>query len=103
VIMAHPNKLTAAQAAALAAARRGPLFRRRASWGRAGLLGTIASATVDVLVGRGLLERATTRHGVPMVRLTDAGRDAGEGRLNGARRLVEQIEAARELHERIAP
>lgn len=97
------TKLTTAQTAALTAARRGPLFRRRVSWGRPDVLGTIAAKTIDNLIERGFLERTTTRHGVPMARLTDAGRDAGEGRLSGARRLVEQEEAARELHERIAP
>ncbi len=102
--MTDTPKLTKAQAAVLTATRRGPLFRRGTSgWGRAGWNSSARAPTVDALVALGFLERTHTRHGVPMVRLTDAGRDAGEGRLNGARRLVEQEDYARKLHEVIAP
>lgn len=99
------NKLTDPQRQALHGALFGPLFLGRRNWKRPETR-PATPKTVEALIERGFFERSTTRQGVPMVRLTEAGREAigATARPARFRRTIDiAAEAAAALHERIAP
>ena len=98
-------RLTETQKLALSDAAKGPLFLRGKDFTRPGAE-THRRAKIDTLIDRGFFTRHHTRHGVPYVVITDAGRAAiGHPRHVGGARITdrEAIEAAATLRDRITP
>lgn len=90
---------------ALHDAAKGPLFLRGKAFTRPGAKAH-GREKIDALIDRGFFTRHHTRHGVPYVVITDAGRAAiGRPRHVGGARITdrEAIEAAAALRDRITP